>query len=331
MPTASALQIPPPANWQDFEQLCCELWKRVWADPDAQMHGRRGQAQHGVDVFGRPKPERNWAGIQCKGKDNYTAKVVTEAEVRGEVSKAEAFTPSISEYTIATTGPKDAAIEQLARTLTTERQKDGKFSVTVKAWEDILLLLNGHDDLIERYGSVQSSASRIAQVLGPRLDEISEKISATLRTPQNQPSSSALGIRQKLDDGTTFGREMQFQYDGFLAVARSLRLAYPQVTISELPWPNNVLILEFADGINLRVHVLARFQATTSEVDMMARFIQQTKGSGVLTQELVVFVTGDGSFNHLRDYFQRFPRYGTPVAIATLNSNATIKEWHYLP
>ncbi|MBM4067768.1 MAG: hypothetical protein FJ271_02315 [Planctomycetes bacterium] len=330
MPAASALQIPPPANWQDFEQLCCELWKRIWADPETQMHGRRGQAQHGVDVYGRPQPDRQFAGVQCKGKDNFAAKVLTEAEVRGEVTKAQQFTPSLFQFTIATTGPKDTAIELLARNLTTEHEKEGKFSVSVKAWDDILLLLNGHDDLIERYCNVQTSAARIAQVLGPRFDEINERISATLKA-QAQPLPSALGIRQKLDDGTTAGREMQFQYDGFLAVARSLRLAYPQVPISELPWPNNILVLEFADGISLRVHVLARFQTAATDVDMMARFIQQTKSGGVLAQELVVFVTGDSSFRHLSDYFQKFPRYGTPVAIATMNSNATIKEWLYLP
>gem|GEM_PF-4034635 len=295
------------------------------------MHGRGGQAQQGVDVFGRPHPERYWAGVQCKGKDNYAAKVLTENEVRGEVAKAEHFIPALSQFTIATTGPKDAAIERLARTLTTERQKDGKFSVTVNAWEDILLLLNNHDDLVERYCSVQTSAARLAQLLAPRFDEIHERISATLHTPVTQPSPSILGIRQKFDDGTTLGREMQFQYDGFLAVARSLCLAYPQMTISELPWPNNILLLEFADGISLRVHVLARFQANASDVDMMARFIQQTKSGGVLTQELVVFVTSDSCFCHLRDYFQRFPRYGSPVAIATLNPNTTIKEWLYLP
>lgn len=331
MPTASALQIPPPANWQDFEQLCCELWKRIWTDPDTQMHGRRGQSQHGVDVFGRPQTACSWAGVQCKGKDNYAAKVLTDAEVRKEVANAERFMPAISQFTVATTGPKDATIELLARNITTERQKDGKFSVAIRAWEDILLLLNGHDDLIERYCSVQSSAARIAQVLGPRFDEISERISATLHAPLKQLSASALAIRQKFGDGTSLGREMQFQYDGFLAVARSLRLAYPQVTISELPWPNNILVLEFADGISLRVHVLARFQTNASDVDMMARFIQQAKSGGVLAQELVVFVTGNGSFRLLREYFQRFPRYGTPVAIATMNPNAIINEWLYLP
>ncbi len=48
MPTLSRTHLPPPQNWQDFEELCCDLWGRIWGDGDAQRNGRQGQAQHGV-------------------------------------------------------------------------------------------------------------------------------------------------------------------------------------------------------------------------------------------------------------------------------------------
>ena len=61
-------QIPPPANWPDFEGLCCDLWTEMLGDPNTALYGRSGQAQQGVDVYGRNK-SKNWVGVQCKGKD----------------------------------------------------------------------------------------------------------------------------------------------------------------------------------------------------------------------------------------------------------------------
>ena len=54
--------LPPPRDWQVFEDLCCKLWRRLWNDPNAQKHGRAGQKQHGVDVFGQPDGGPHWEG-----------------------------------------------------------------------------------------------------------------------------------------------------------------------------------------------------------------------------------------------------------------------------
>ena len=47
-------QLPPPRNWQDFEDLCFDLFKRIWNDPYARPNGRSGQPQAGVDIYGQP-------------------------------------------------------------------------------------------------------------------------------------------------------------------------------------------------------------------------------------------------------------------------------------
>src|SRR5579864_3435988 len=62
----SSLDLPPPRNWQGFEDLCCDLWRRIWNDPETQKNGRSGQSQAGVDIFGRPERAGKWAGVQCK-------------------------------------------------------------------------------------------------------------------------------------------------------------------------------------------------------------------------------------------------------------------------
>ena len=98
MNNLSNFQYPPPKNWQDFEKLCRDLWREIWRDPNTQKNGRSGQDQHGVDVYGRPNEGEKWAGVQCKGKDNYSNKTVTEKELLEEVEKAKNFTPALSTW-----------------------------------------------------------------------------------------------------------------------------------------------------------------------------------------------------------------------------------------
>jgi hypothetical protein len=163
----SATQVPPPKNWQDFESLCWDLWRRIWKDPGTQKNGRLGQPQCGVDVFGRRGDAQ--AGLQAKGKDNFTEQRVTVAELKAEVKKAKGFRPPLKEFILATTGPKDVAVEQTARELTERHQAAGLFSVAVLGWDDILLLLEDHPDVIAKFypwvqaAAWQAEASRAAQ------------------------------------------------------------------------------------------------------------------------------------------------------------------------
>src|SRR3972149_6158774 len=137
MPTFFSSEIPPPSNWQDFETLCCDLWREIWKDPNTQKNGRQGQPQNGVDIFGRPDQGNHWAGIQCKGKDNYSDKSLTEGEVRREVEKAKSFTPKLSQFIVATTGLKDGRLQELARSITEKQLRNDLFSIHIWAWEDI--------------------------------------------------------------------------------------------------------------------------------------------------------------------------------------------------
>jgi len=83
--------FPPLSNWQDFERLCFDLYSRVWQTNDAQMHGRVGQPQSGVDIYGNDRVERKYVGVQCKGKDQGYNNPLTAAELREEVEKAKSF------------------------------------------------------------------------------------------------------------------------------------------------------------------------------------------------------------------------------------------------
>ena len=149
MPQFHNSQIPPPTDWQEFERLCCDLWREIWQYPNTKKNGRQGQTQHGVDIYGRYN--NKWAGVQCKGKDNYSDKNLTEKEIRAEVEKAKKFTPKLSEFTIATSGQKDAKIDEVERAITEEHINKELFSVHVWNWVDILERLNDFPNVIKKY------------------------------------------------------------------------------------------------------------------------------------------------------------------------------------
>ena len=110
--------LPEPSNWQDFERLCFDVFSRVWKTNDAEMHGRVGQPQAGVDVYGTDRVEGRFVGVQCKGKDQSYGNPLTANELREEIKKAKTFDPPLDVFILATTAPNDATIQKLARELT---------------------------------------------------------------------------------------------------------------------------------------------------------------------------------------------------------------------
>jgi tetratricopeptide (TPR) repeat protein len=148
MSRLSNYRFPPPAKWQDLEDLCADLWRLIWKDENAQKNGRSGQPQHGVDIFGRPDCGEEWAGVQCKGKDELLGSALTETELLEEVEKAKKFVPRLSRFTIVSSGPRDSSLQERARLLTQEHHREGLFSVHVWCWEDVLLRLSNYPDVV---------------------------------------------------------------------------------------------------------------------------------------------------------------------------------------
>jgi tetratricopeptide (TPR) repeat protein len=132
----SSVSIPPPSNWQDFERNTRLMFEYSLRDPHTQNNGRQGQAQHGVDVFGRRGGGNGpLVGVQCKGKDADYGEAVTEAELYGEVRKSESFKPPLREFILATTAPDDAKIQETARLLELEVRGAGRdLAISVWGW-----------------------------------------------------------------------------------------------------------------------------------------------------------------------------------------------------
>jgi tetratricopeptide (TPR) repeat protein len=143
--------LPAPKNWQDFEILMFDLFSRRWRTNDAELHGRKGQAQAGVDVFGTDRVEDKWTGVQCKGKDADYGGAVTEKELRQEVEKALTFQPPLDVFVMATTAPNDVEIQRAAREITQEHQKTGRFEVRVHGWDTLRQVITDYSDVILKH------------------------------------------------------------------------------------------------------------------------------------------------------------------------------------
>lgn len=90
----------PPLYWQQVEELCTTLLTEVYSVPNAQQVGRPGQAQHGVDVFGKSS-RYGRIGIQCKrladldeNGNPYPGGPISRAFLRDEADAALGFPAS---------------------------------------------------------------------------------------------------------------------------------------------------------------------------------------------------------------------------------------------
>ena len=210
------IQFPPPANWQDFERLCHALWQEIWADPNAQLNGRTGQPQAGVDVYGLPKRAAKYEGIQCKGKDGRYGAVITEDELRSEVDKAKRFKPPLRNFVLATTANSDAKIQEVARLLTTEHRTKGLFDVAVLAWPEIQARLSHHPRVIDCHFPAHSDIARKALIAVTKLGESPLPAS---QGKDNEILSNVLALRQDFQNLTIpqqsadFDRELAAEID----------------------------------------------------------------------------------------------------------------------
>jgi hypothetical protein len=148
-------QLRKPENWEDFESLCKKLWGEIWDCKEIKRNGRKGQVQNGIDVYGIPKGEKSYYGIQCKGKDEYSQKQLSENEIDREINLAKSFTPPLTKLYFATTANKDSKIEEYIRIKDLENRLEGSFEVHLFSWEDIVDLIDENRETHDWYLNLQ--------------------------------------------------------------------------------------------------------------------------------------------------------------------------------
>jgi hypothetical protein len=148
----------PPLYWQQFEDLTEAVFPYIYGHSRPQKVGRPGQAQNGVDVYGKCLRTKRLIGIQCKRMDeldennqHYPGGAITTKILRNEYGKALGFAPPLHEWILATTAKRDEPTQRAARFLDAESQSQGRFAVRVWFWDDYVSNLNQFGDLQHQY------------------------------------------------------------------------------------------------------------------------------------------------------------------------------------
>jgi tetratricopeptide (TPR) repeat protein len=174
-------QLPPPADWQAFERLGFDLFRQIWRDPGTQLHGRTGQAQAGVDVYGENHEGGAFTGVQFKGREGDYNSTLTEAELRAEVQKAKSFRPALQTFIVATTAPNDVKLQQIARDITAQHRRQGLFDVHVQGWGTLKQLITDFPDLVQKHFPDLAPVDLVAR-LDVLRDEVRSDLLGIVRT-----------------------------------------------------------------------------------------------------------------------------------------------------
>lgn len=151
------VDYPRISDPHKFELMCRDLWAEVWKDTNTTLHGRSGQKQMGVDVYGidksKDKSNKDYSGIQSKKRNGklFGKPDLSEKEIVSEVEDALKFdtggSDKLAQLIIATTQQTDKEYQKLARKLT----KRYDFDVHIVGWQDITHLLSKYEEVARDY------------------------------------------------------------------------------------------------------------------------------------------------------------------------------------
>lgn len=146
MPTLAHSNLPTPKSWDEFEDITLSAMQVRFSSSNLVRHGRQGQRQDGVDIYG-DDDKNKFIGVQCKNTlDGLTVKLIGT-----EVSHAESFSPKITHLYIATTAKRDAQLQKHVREINVIRKGANNFTVGLLFWDDICSDLCGDDSKVFKH------------------------------------------------------------------------------------------------------------------------------------------------------------------------------------
>lgn len=143
-------ELPPPRSWEQFEELCADLFEAAWNDPALVRHGRAGQRQSGVDIVGR-QGSRYPVGLQCKKKARWPVQQLTIREIDQEINEAKAFTPALQTFYLLTTAIDDERLQQHIRSINERHKESGHFDVVLLGWSEIARRVTRHEQVVRKH------------------------------------------------------------------------------------------------------------------------------------------------------------------------------------
>ena len=142
--------------------------------PTPNKSGAPGQAQRGVDVFGRSS-RHGMIGIQCKrlaeldeNNNPYPGGPISRAFLRKEAKAALSFQPDLKLWILATTVRRDTRVQGWVEELNNEWERSGRDRIAIVwTWDECISHLNSYPKLQRAY------YRDVIQVRAPKdLDEI---------------------------------------------------------------------------------------------------------------------------------------------------------------
>lgn len=257
--TLTSYQLPAPADWQAFERFTRDLFSVEWDDPRAELNGRGGQPQAGVDVFGTNSRTGGLEGVQCKGKDARYRSAVTVDELRDEVAKALTFKPALTHYCLVTSGVTDVKVQEEARLINEAHRKAGKFGVKVYGWDQLLAILQRHPKVARTY--YHDLLVALSRIHAP-----AELIAVCHQSFQHaglfdrvDPVAAAEGFHQVLMDASAFYDAGVLDARSALGLQRALHRdisgqlrAHPKATVAYFGIAHIPLVMHAGSAISTR-------------------------------------------------------------------------------
>ena len=231
MPSISRSHLRQPKDWEDFEEMCADVFAAEWGEPHTTRYGRQGQRQNGVDIYGRSSAN-GYAGVQCKGRRSWPPRPLTTEEVDQEVAKALKFEPPLTSFTFATTAADDTHILDHARLITERHAARGLFSVHVVGWDEFIRRLTRHSDLVEKhygYASAASIRNQIRKTPGETARLVVEQLSGSGRLI-TEAEAGVLESAKILAEGDLAARDRDLAARFRQAMHRSL---FPEAQVTD--------------------------------------------------------------------------------------------------
>ncbi|MGJ5134358.1 HTH domain-containing protein [Bradyrhizobium oligotrophicum] len=275
MSDANNEQLLPPPSWDKFEEMCADLFSRIWNDTQLVRYGRTGQRQNGVDIYGKENGADS--GVQCKGKRNWPPTKLTIAEIDTEVEEAKKFNPALKTYIFATTADNDVYATDHVNAISAKHAEQGLFRVTAFGWRELVRRFYDYPELLEKHFNIYTL--RQLQRTMPTSDDVAVRVVEELKKTNLvvNPGAEAPGRQSNiLDDRLAEAIDRDFASRYERALQRSV---FPELNKTDELAQLATEILD-AKGItlssNLRRAILlraSRSAAVRSNLPDAARFL----------------------------------------------------------
>ena len=150
MPTRLDTNFARPLDDDEFESMIRDICALEWHDPNSEKFGRKGQKQHGVDVYGQPiDAQGKYRAAQCKLRT--TNRQLSADEIETEVTEARQFPHDLDTLILVTDAPRDTRTQILVDRVSQRELRSNGFRVVIWFWDDITARLSAFPRLIVKY------------------------------------------------------------------------------------------------------------------------------------------------------------------------------------